>query len=207
MINRMFVLVALATLGCTKKETYLVPNLPGAELIINSEDRPLKPIFKYKSPTGTACTATVVYNNYAVTAAHCVKPHVIYSVVGTKETVRAVSIELSLDRAILFGKFDDRAATVIDNRRDIIHLTPAVVYCGYPAGSNSPICKAAQRQGLDYFNVVFSNTAMPGMSGGPVIDRISGELCGIVVAVHQDGATVAVGTVGMFELAGIRLPE
>lgn len=188
-------------------QNYKEDNLEAGQLIVNSNERPLKPLFQFSNKGKGSCTATVVYENYALTAAHCVKPKIVYEVWGTKETVRAVYINLQLDRAILKGEFKDRQAILVDHRADLLHSTPAVVYCGYAGGSHTEVCKQGMRYGLDVFQVMFSNTVMPGMSGGPVVDMVSGQLVGIITSAQKNGAMTCTSTVGMFDQAGIKLPD
>lgn len=185
---------------------YKKPGLEAAQLVVLNEDKRLPPIFRFQGPN-SLCTATVVYENYAVTAAHCVEPKIKYTVTGEEITVEAAFIDEELDRAILVGNFKDHAAQVMDHHQDILHIAQAVIYCGYPSGSLQYVCKQAQRMRFDYFKVVFSNTALPGMSGGPTVDKLSGELVGIVVGVYRDGATGATSTVGLFDLAEIKIPD
>lgn len=179
--------------------------LPDAIAVTELENqvRALEPIIKY----GNKCTATVVYSNYAVTAAHCVDKGEEYEVTGTKKLVKVVYYDVRLDRAILQGDFSAHKSMDIDLTEDLLHSVPAAAYCGFPAGSDSHGCRRAMLSGFDYFAAVFAGPAMPGMSGGPVIDMQSGKLIGVIYGVNQIGQMIANTTTGMFSSAHIKTPN
>lgn len=183
-------------------------NLPDAEFIPDDTMREHLPAFKFIGLDGGSCTAFVVYNNYAITAGHCVDYiDQEFIVKETKARIKAVFFERSLDRAILKGDFSKYKFIPVDLVNDGLHdSAPVVIYCGYPGGSNTINCKKAQVKAFHYFHVLYNGPVMPGMSGGPVINALTGQAVGIINAAMEDGALNVSSTVGLFDAAHIKAP-
>lgn len=141
------------------------------------------------------CTATVISRNYAITAGHCVVGQIgdkynVGSVSGNTykpKTVKAIAVRGfmygGIDAGLLKGDFSDFSYAPIENGD--LNYTHPLVSCGHAAGSPTPMCRPlipAQPYG---FIAVGMGNLIPGMSGGPVIDVITGRVVGINSA--QDG--------------------
>lgn len=181
-------------------------NLPDAVPSIIAEGLP--PIIRLQEDGQDVCTATVVFENYAVTAAHCIKRlGQEFGVAGDKTTLRAVSIQRRLDRAVLLGDLSKHTALVIDLYGDGLHSPSVAVVggCGYPAGSPELLCPLGQRVGFDYFSALWGFSVLPGMSGGAVIEPQTKMVIGIINGSMQDGAAATTTTTGIFDWAGIKI--
>lgn len=166
--------------------------------------------------TDGICSAVVIDNNYALTAAHCVtgffdtmdpnQVFMVYDEVGqyTNVTIRPVAANIAKDIALLKGNFNKfRYAAVDFYGRDRMQLGEPLLSCGYPSGQPYLYCADWNLTGSnDFRHTAEGIVIQKGMSGGPVYNKETGNVIGVNSAVF--GSSFLVGpTVGVLSDFGI----
>lgn len=151
----------------------------------------------------THCTAFVVSDNYALTAAHCVSMNILgleipmdpLILVDSSGKGRLVSVVMPrhgrIDLAAVQGDFSMFKHFKIDDQELGISPSDNLETCGFPWGNPTykcfPISAHAGASNLDgLFLYKLSGFMAPHMSGGPVINTSTGKVVGINVAVDYN---------------------
>lgn len=135
------------------------------------------------------CSGTVISEHLIVTAAHCIQEYVKNEVVVSVKTSQNVNVNVSAsvagsnqqaDYALLYGNFDK--FNVMKISTDVPSILAAfygpgarLIACGFPYAGPlvcSPVVSAAPF----FFGIQSEGFLYPGMSGGPVIDLMTGNL-------------------------------
>lgn len=135
------------------------------------------------------CSAFVVSDELAVTAAHCLTPPVkkpvvsdegwkndsfrVYNSVGENLflVVKPIWIRRFPDFATLQGNFKDFNKLKLKVDSVDIKKGHTIYVCGFPGGIAPAICNVGELTGTSYFSGVTNAYMSMGMSGGPVFDK------------------------------------
>jgi hypothetical protein len=135
---------------------------------------------KDEDGTTGVCTAFVIDNNYAVTAAHCLvespKKLLMWDDSGQFSQVVTVAAYASgYDLGLLLGDFTkfNKMNIITDQPVGNLLRGQPVLSCGFPHGSHTGVCTQAQILGPHNGGLIAEGEAYPGMSGGPVIEPTS----------------------------------
>ena len=151
------------------------------------------------------CSGTVISTNYVVTAGHCLKR---FSKTAEQIDVRvhdgtklaawgtAVFRDERSDLGLVMGDFAAFNAMKYDIHPQYIIETMLagnehpVIMCGFPYGGKG-YCIALNDRSTYYFQFAGSGVLYPGMSGGPVIDYLTGTLIGVNSAMSGPAAIIS----------------
>lgn len=140
------------------------------------------------------CTGIVVGPRYAITAAHCIDSNffgvdasevVVKSAdLSISQSVKVVGVNRRLDYALLNGDFSKYigmpvAVHVADALNIVMNRESKLVACGFPMGGQL-LCAPFTFTDVNAFGYLGVSYLYPGMSGGPVIDMVTG----VIVAVN-----------------------
>lgn len=178
------------------------------KFIQDSEDFKLAPVnyhaamIKLTYEGSFFCSAFVVSDNYAVTAAHCVVDSQgsmrndlidVYDSlnVDTKIAASTVALQHSMDRAIIMGDFRKFEKVKMADTTENFYpsVSQNLVVCGYPGGQRL-LCVPFRPQAMSFFSILGWGPAYPGMSGGIVMDMDTQTAVGVISARTRDGLTV-----------------
>jgi hypothetical protein len=153
------------------------------------------------------CTAFVISDKLAVTAAHCLVNEEDYNMTkdditiknadlkDTKVIAHAAAINVRADMGVITGDFSN--FNKMKMREDgLLGSGGPFLTCGFPWGAK-PMCSVFQPESNFYTEVQGKGNIYPGMSGGPVVDLS----CGMVVGINTeaiDGHVVVAPTNGIF---------
>lgn len=161
------------------------------------------------------CSATVIAQNYAVTAAHCVFENEsvvpLYKIFNhenkdTGITATVVGAYSRMDYALITGDFSEFSVAPINPETDEFQQfmgSPHLV-CGYPLDSKQPRCSEFLPSARYYFSVKGFGTVLPGMSGGPAINMLAGTVDGVISAALEEGVVVN-SLYGIFNVFNIKI--
>lgn len=161
------------------------------------------------------CSAFVISNKYAMTAAHCLYNSGQFMKTGkidifssylqnTHVVARPAALNLYDDIGLIVGNFQDfKKIPVMVVPTPIDFFKGPFMACGYPYGDQM-MCSRFSLISNMFFLVQGSGFIYPGMSGGPVIDVSSGIVVGVNSRVTYDDVVIAPLT-GFFGSIGIRL--
>jgi hypothetical protein len=150
---------------------------------------------------GGKCTAFVINDKQAITAAHCVEDEPeslfdfwspedkfdVYNSKGVKTTIVA-KVEKKFDDvdiAILKGDFKDFKKLPVEKGFHLFLKEP-ILACGYAGGFKELECTTGYYAGAVYFDGLMTNYLAKGMSGGPVINQY-GRVIGVNNSKREDG--------------------
>lgn len=167
---------------------------------------------RLKLPNGGSCSATVVSNAIAVTAAHCLpekeEPVSIadilnnvadvpqYMLLGRNNQVAVISHAYGqLDTAVIKGNFTGYGNITVDILNGDLYTVKEAILCGYPAFNEELRCVRARRVSNSHFDALFDTVGIPGQSGGGVFD-MEGRLIGVLRGVTEEGYTAVGPTTG-----------
>lgn len=149
------------------------------------------------------CSAFVISDRLAVTAAHCVvmgsglftmasKTVDVANSLGDKVRVaKVVGYNRRIDYALLKGDFRNFRKTVPDFS-SAVYKAEGVKACGYPQGSKAVRCSNLKVTGTRFFQIkAKGELVFGGHSGGPVIDKSTGKVIGVISAVDRSGVLFA----------------
>lgn len=142
------------------------------------------------------CTAFVVSNKYALTAAHCVandsgnmtKDRIyIYdsSLVNTGIIGKAVSMNGRGDFGVILGDFSNFHKLKVNSSTGFANQKGPFFSCGFPWGALPMVCQEFVPKMPFYDKVAGMGFLTPGMSGGPTIDQSTMLVTGINVEIHE----------------------
>lgn len=139
-----------------------------------------------------ACTAFVIDSNYAITAGHCLagqpKHNSVQNIGRTLEKaipVKTVGYNMRVDYGLIQGDFSGFNQAKIEPTKSFSQLSTGYQFmaCGFPEGQTPVICTTLLSMGPSDFLIIARGDFYPGMSGGPVIEPVSGLVIGLVQAV------------------------
>lgn len=142
------------------------------------------------------CTAFVVSNIYAITAAHCLENArgnltvdniYIYNLelVNTGIVGHAASMNSRGDFGAILGDFHNFRKLRVSNAYGFGGHKGPFGACGFPWGSLPLVCQSFEPAAPYYDKVMGHGFLTPGMSGGPVIDLETSDVVGVNVEVHE----------------------
>jgi len=155
---------------------------------------------------GFFCSAFVISDDYALTAAHCIdkdgtlSTEEIFIESSTMEDTGTTAIPAAMnlrgDIGAIVGDFKNfKKLRVEVPPLGFLGKKGPFVACGYPYGDQL-LCVNFIPSGTEYFSVIGGGFLFPGMSGGPVIDASSGTVAGV-------NCYVSTGFVGIGNLTGV----
>lgn len=178
------VLLALVAMmaGCTKYDPRVCSNK-------------LNPIIRIASAV-KYCSAFVINDRFALTAAHCLDPgdkFLVYSATGQLiTTAEAYSAYRTLDYGAITGDFSRFSALALATQFACAEHIPSLYFaCGYPGGQRELACTTVRTTNVDTFAVLGIGAGYPGMSGGPVINTATQKVEGVVSAMKEDKFVIA----------------
>lgn len=169
------------------------------------------------------CTAFIISNDYAITAAHCLVSNFSkkldtndIEIVSEDRTIsvtaQAVGSYSSGDLGLIRGEFQNFKKLSID--ASVLSVPRALtatqlVSCGYPRGTNRIVCYRQSQCGVYYDFVACQGLLYHGMSGGPLIsiDEVgSVGVVGVNSALASDSNLFS-PLIGLFELFNIKTKD
>lgn len=152
------------------------------------------------------CTATVISPKLAVTAEHCLGGAAFIQ--STQDTSKTATIQYSLGRASMdlgvvvgnFSAFETMRLSISPYDTEDVSFPKA---CGYPFAGEL-YCINFSPVGRHFFQKVGSAAVYPGMSGGPVINRWTGDVVGVISAADPNGNLVWSSTAELRKMLGIK---
>lgn len=185
------------------------------------------PVIKLATTSGFGfCSATVVSDTYAITAAHCLltngvqitpfgiqevqvlKPDAISIYNSDNQFTGTIGYALGannrMDYGIITGDFRmfNRLSIDPDNNGFVDTMDTPRTVCGYPFNRAKPLCYKYQPTGWYNFQVLGDGYVAPGMSGGTVINPKTGYLDGVIVGV-TNGQVIVAPLLGLFTSLGL----
>lgn len=182
---------------------------------IHAEPMQFHPLIRLKLNGHMFCSASVVSDKYAITAAHCIAKNMDIDIsvsdvndVDTGIIAKPKEYNTQLDYAVIEGDFRQFAKLELETDTDkLMHSWSKddLVTCGYPMGG-ALYCNDLYN--AQPFNFDWQATAhlYPGMSGGPVIDKETGKIIGVNSAVFENKSYFA-PAVGIFQALAFNLEE
>lgn len=161
-------------------------------------DMPLRPAIVRLHDTMTGsffCSGTVISEQLIVSAAHCMDDHplgiTIMDMQGQPTGSRVMDILAHgrSDQALLVGFFPGfEHIKMVTEPKNVLKLlnNDSLEVCGFPY-AGPLFCEHVNYKGIDIFQFRTDGAAWPGMSGGPVIDRDTGYIVGVITAMSPDG--------------------
>jgi len=142
------------------------------------------------------CTAAVISNKYAITAAHCLKGFEAGAVFAANEKgnliveVKAVAGSSQTDVGIITGDFSSFMKFRFPRTaEDLMSMRLGeLVSCGFPM-AGSMLCSKVKLNGTRLFSINGEGNLYPGMSGGPLFDLNSMTVIGVNSSVTEDGSS------------------
>ena len=159
-----------------------------------------------------SCSATIISDKYAITAAHCIPPlaemfSYMLSVgkppmflVGSNIAVSPVMTNERLDVAVVEGNFAALNHSIrVDRFKGEVYEVREAVLCGYALFTDTLRCTKAKHVGNSFFSAKFDTVGIPGQSGGAVF-TLDGRLIGVIQGGDEDGHTHVGSTTGVLSL-------
>ena len=149
------------------------------------------------------CTASVIDDNYALTAAHCIRGSFGFisgkkilinddTDVMTDTIAYPAAFDAYRDVGFIKGDFSKFKDADVDFVGSYIQPNMLLISCGFPAGQKDKYCSYLQLVGNENFQ--YKTVGLPifkGMSGGPVVDLKSNKVIGVNSAVINDFVIVS----------------
>jgi hypothetical protein len=141
------------------------------------------------------CSAFVIDDNYALTAAHCIVdefntlkkdiPINVYDLNNIKTIVAyPASVNKRRDLGLVIGDFRGFNSAVLDESKIEFKEDYVVTSCGFPFGQQDLYCPEITIKGNTFFGLRGKGIIFPGMSGGPVL--YNGKVVAVNSAVAED---------------------
>lgn len=158
------------------------------------------------------CSAFVVSNLYAITAAHCIVDRAYFirldqiriydeNNMDTGVTAEAAAVNLRVDYGVVKGDFKSFNKVRIEEQMDGFQYTQGpYASFGYPWGGEMMVAPLRIMPNISrMFNIHVLGPIYPGMSGGPVIDTSTGVAIGINHAVDESAGSLITPLVNFFD--------
>lgn len=173
----------------TKFELKNTPNSPYVKIMETVEGKNSRQV----------CSGAVVSPTYAITAAHCLLPPAIRNFEGITYFIKneagnevlpveVFKVDYTKDLAVLKGDFKRFIALKVEDAG--VDSTKKIEACGFPNGSKKLICHPFKYTGQTLsggsFKVIGDSQIYPGMSGGPLVDRVRGVVYAVGYGVVID---------------------
>lgn len=197
-----YIMVSCATVSSTRYNA----KLPKYGTFTN-EAKTNEAIIRLKDSKGEFfCSAFVIDDNYAATAAHCLERDfnsifhsflpediIVSDYLGndTKIRARAAAINTRMDYGLVKGNFKNFNHLDLDLRLEGVYKQPMLVSCGYPLNQKGLYCVPVYPVRNSYFHIAARGMIYPGMSGGPVIDPKTNKVIAVNSAVSEDTVLLA----------------
>lgn len=147
-------------------------------------------IIRIAEPDGRSfCTAFVIDPSFAITAAHCINdngnlrknPMVVINDQGvnTHVVVQAAGMATRSDFGLIIGDFSSFKIQKTELKNFGFNDKDRFVTCGFPYGQKEMVCNDFHPLSNEVFAVTGKSYIVPGMSGGPVINKTTGAAVGI----------------------------
>lgn len=208
----MVLVASVMFLGCTSKEP--LPAFKTSDIMSNSAKKRIPIVRLHDSNTGSFfCTASVISNKYALTAAHCLigikdkKINIKLQNAGEVLTTAVVAkFNVTADVGLIMGDFSAfNSIAIVTNPKEQLDIINAskIVSCGYPWGGEL-YCTNAQPKEFYFFSWGATAQLFPGMSGGPVLSALTYQVIGVNYGMTQKGAILS-PIVNIFDMLGIEV--
>lgn len=201
-----------------KKHTFASPTTEA----INAEGKYLPMVRLHNAKGEFFCSGVVIADNYVLTAGHCLVDETEIQVRTDKGDLvkEAISKHFKLasdgriDLGVIEGDFlafnraevDVKAGAVLMNVVSGQRMPGSIFACGYPQGGEdfcSPLTGLIQFS----FDIAAQGYLYPGMSGGPVINGLTGHVFAVNSAVFEGPGVLVVPLISLWETLGIPLPK
>ncbi len=183
-------LVSPNTIYYKKNKDKNAPKFNPTDIGTNSPDKMSPVVHLVNKENDSFCTAFVVDNNYAITAAHCLVGQAddlkVQSNNKTYETsVKIIGYNARVDYGLLRGDFKQFNKLQIKPNLPFSMASEKriLILAGYPEGQKGLIIELALSLGVHGFMIEGIGELYPAMSGGPAIDKETGVVIGVNVSV------------------------
>lgn len=200
----------------SEKMIYTTKDMPSYSEDQDFSKKQYSPLVRLESKSGEFfCSGTVISDDYVLTAAHCLMDHGAFfpgmttadiHVRGDGQlipnTAKAAALNQRADYALIKGDF--RLYTkgkILLHPLDLVRVSPLVVTCGFPWGAEAT-CYQARGLTIYFEHLIGGGPMFPGMSGGPVVDVMTGVIFAVNSAV-TGGAIIVSSVVGLFETLNV----
>ncbi len=198
-----------------------LPPFVTTDITTNAEDKFPALIRLHENDNGEQdrffCSAFVVSDTYAITAAHCLaddanamkKNAILVHELGdgnSKYKLEAVAVALNhvSDLGLIKGDFKKFNKLPVDPKpQGAFNVNGPVITCGFPYG-DTDLCTRFVPQGPNYEFIMGQGFIYPGMSGGPVLDAVSGFVIGVNSSISGGFVNIA-PLIGLFSDAGVKI--
>lgn len=169
------------------------------------------------------CSGTVISDDYALTAAHCLireglfTPYLMTADIkiisrgfpnqeATFIIARAAAVNTRADYALVKGDFHEFTKIRILFRPNALDaISPAVSLCGFPWGAEGTCYPTSGEYTMFYSQIYTQGKMFPGMSGGPAVDFSTGAVFAVNTGVLKDGGLIISPLIGIFETLGVEV--
>jgi len=151
------------------------------------------------------CSAFIVDDNYAITAAHCLNSSgslptydikLFLNNTNTYVAAKAAGYDTNTDMGLLTGDFHELSKTKVNLTSDGFAGNGPYIACGYPRGQKVLACTQLVVDGTSLDYIMAQSHFHHGMSGGAVIDTSNHTAVGIISAMDDAGEAYVVPLIG-----------